>query len=154
LYLSANKFSGNIPEEICGHDKLEALFLDENQISGSLPTCLGNLQSLKQLYAFNNQLTGQVPVELSSLRQLSKFSCPFQLPCSSFSNSRILTNLLSFLRIEGLGLEQNDLVGGVPDGVCSLATSSSLDFWTDCGGDAPEVSCPCCSVCCPSEKCV
>lgn len=102
--------------------------MDDNQLTGSIPPCIGNLVELRQFYAFQNELTGSIPVELSALREL-----------------------------RGLGLESNALFGEVTNEMCELVSSQTdngFDFWTDCGGTEPEISCPCCSVCCPSEQCV
>ena len=127
LYLSENKFDGTIPESICQYGQLQALFLDDNKLNSTIPTCIGNLVELRQFYAFRNMLTGSVPVEISALREL-----------------------------RGLGLESNALFGEVTNEICELASSvgEGFDFWTDCGGSQPEVSCPCCSVCCPSDECI
>lgn len=27
------------------------------------------------------------------------------------------------------------------------------DFWSDCGGKEPNITCSCCTVCCPGEQC-
>jgi Leucine-rich repeat (LRR) protein len=126
LYLSRNKLDGTIPSEICLFANLEALFLDENLLSGNIPPCIGDLEKLQQFIAFNNKLTGEVPSELGVLRNLTD-----------------------------IGIEQNSIVGDVPEEVCDLqGGNNTLTFWADCGGKSPELSCLCCSVCCPSSECV
>jgi hypothetical protein len=140
LYLSENKLQGRILESLCQQVSLEALFLDENQFTGSIPACIGNLSNLKQLYLFKNQLTGFVPVELGRLRNLSK----------SFDSASGQKLTLLLIAAGGMGLEKNDIQGTVPSAICA---TPPIDFWSDCGGSSPEVDCPCCNVCCPSDAC-
>jgi hypothetical protein len=63
--------------------------------------------------------------------------------------------LLTFyvLCAEGLGFENNNITGTVPQDVCELVERNSIDLWADCAGDIPDVSCECCSVCCPGDEC-
>ena len=49
-------------------------------------------------------------------------------------------------------LSENDLTGVMPPEVCALRNTTSPPgvlgvLVTDCAGDAPPVSCPCCSSC-------
>ena len=53
-----------------------------------------------------------------------------------------------FNNSEGLGLEDNDFSGTMPEGLCQLADLNSMEMWSDCGGVTPEIVCDCCSVCC------
>lgn len=127
LYLSNNKLTGSITQSICTLTSLEALFLDENQLEGAIPDCIGNLGQLQQLHLFKNKLSGDIPVDsMASLRQLSS-----------------------------LGLENNSgLKGQIPEDFCENS-SATIDVWADCsGGTSASVSCPCCSVCCPSDECI
>lgn len=41
----------------------------------------------------------------------------------------------------------------MPEEICQLADLNSMELWSDCGGDTPEVVCDCCTVCCPSSEC-
>ena len=151
LYLSGNKLDGRIPESICGYVNLEALFLDENEISGTLPACLGDLTSLKQFYAFDNNLTGTVPAELSSLRRLSKSTrlVHFKNAMNS-SHQPHCNNFLNFI-LADIGIERNGITGVIASEFCDAV--SPVEFWSDCGGNAPALVCSCCTVCCPSSDC-
>uniref|UniRef100_A0A7S3LAS2 Leucine-rich repeat-containing N-terminal plant-type domain-containing protein n=1 Tax=Amphora coffeiformis TaxID=265554 RepID=A0A7S3LAS2_9STRA len=124
LYLSDNQLQGPIPMALCHFRNLEAIFLDENQFTGGLPPCISDLTELSQFYVFKNQLYGEIPSEYSVL-----------------------------LELEGLGLEDNEFTGNIPEGVCQLADLNSIELWSDCGGDTPEITCDCCTVCCPSADC-
>ncbi|GAX10519.1 hypothetical protein FisN_21Lh225 [Fistulifera solaris] len=126
LYLSDNKLSGTIAQSICTLTSLEAIFLDENQLEGGIPDCIGNLSKLQQLHLFNNKLSGDIPVDaMTALHEL-----------------------------DSLGLESNSgLQGDIPEEFCEKS-STPIEIWADCGGGASAaVSCPCCSVCCPSDEC-
>mmetsp|Transcript_29366 Transcript_29366/g.32510 ORF Transcript_29366/g.32510 Transcript_29366/m.32510 type:complete len:729 (+) Transcript_29366:372-2558(+) len=90
LYLSDNKFTGLLPNQLCGMVNLKALFLDKNDFYGPLPECIGSLSNIRQLFLFSNELSGTVPESLGALRKLSQ-----------------------------LGLENNKLQGQVPDYICS-----------------------------------
>jgi Leucine-rich repeat (LRR) protein len=127
LYLSDNKLSGTITQSICTLTSLEAIFLDENQLEGGIPECIGNLSKLQQLHLFNNKLSGEIPIDaMTTLREL-----------------------------DSLGLENNSgLQGDIPEDFCDKS-STPIEIWADCGGGASAaVSCPCCSVCCPSDECI
>lgn len=154
LYLSSNKLVGPLPSTLCEMKKLEALFLDGNEFSGEIPACIGGLSSLQQLFLFKNKIVGQIPPELSLLRLLCKFhrerSCRYPLGGSQMQLHVWHDYSLSPAEI---GLENNNISGEVPNGVCTLASDQGVDFWSDCGGDAPQISCPCCTVCCPSPQC-
>jgi LRR receptor-like serine/threonine-protein kinase FLS2 len=147
LYLSDNNFESSIPSSLCGLENLEALFLDENRLDGSIPDCLGLIQSLQQLYLFKNKLSGEIPTELSSLRQLCKSRSFF----SKYLAMIALDLTFLFRLTVAIGLEENDITGEVSNDMCALA--SIFEFWADCGGSSPELSCECCTVCCPSADC-
>lgn len=82
------------------------------------------MTGLKQLYLFQNQLSGAIPSTLGQLTKLAE-----------------------------IGLEENNLNGTVADQVCDTVSLRDVEFWADCGGSAPDLACPCCTVCCPSATC-
>ena len=125
LYLSDNNLGGGIPQEVCGLYKLQDLFLDTNNFDGAIPSCLGNLSTLRQFYAFKNRFGGNVPRSIMTLPYLA-----------------------------GLGLEQNDLRGGLDEQTCAVVSQDkSLSIWADCL--ELEGGCECCEQCCSdqSNKC-
>lgn len=93
-------------------------------LTGSIPSCFGNMTALKQLYLFKNQLSGVVPSTLGLLTKLTE-----------------------------IGLEENNFNGTVSNQVCNTMLMSDVEFWADCGGSTPELSCPCCTVCCSAATC-
>ena len=69
LYVSSNKLTGTIPEDIgvrC--PRLMEILLPSNNLSGSLPRSLGMLKNLIVLNVSKNKLSGNIPVELFYLK--------------------------------------------------------------------------------------
>ena len=120
LFLSDNKLEGTIPREVCGLYKIEDLFFDENNLDGALPSCLGNLSALRQFYAFKNNFSGNVP-----------------------------RGLLSLPYLDNLGIEQNDIMGGLDEQTCSVVQDKSLSIWADCS--ELNDGCECCERCCTDQ---
>jgi hypothetical protein len=60
------------------------------------------------------------------------------------------STLYCFCYVDGIGLEQNLLSGDVPEELCDSVSGSTdiVDFWTDCGGINPNITCTCCTTCC------
>ena len=113
---------GGIPEELCSLYKLENLFLDANDFHGMLPNCLGNLFGLQRFHAFKNRFSGHVPSGLMSLPDLVE-----------------------------LGLEENDLTGGLhEDQTCTSVLQNGVSIWADC--TELEGGCDCCSKCCSDRS--
>jgi hypothetical protein len=67
------------------------------------------------------------------------------------SHSKCFHHSLFFAFTDEVGLEQNRLNGTVSSNVCAAFDKARVDFWSDCGGSSPEISCPCCTTCCPLE---
>ncbi|KAD2804369.1 hypothetical protein E3N88_37746 [Mikania micrantha] len=68
--LSKNRFTGNIPIDLCRVRGIQVLNLSQNKLSGRLPECLGNMSSLESMDLSNNTITGLVPSSLGSLTGL------------------------------------------------------------------------------------
>ncbi|KAD2804383.1 hypothetical protein E3N88_37760 [Mikania micrantha] len=68
--LSKNRFTGNIPEDLCNLSNITVLDLSQNKLSGRLPECLGNLIYLEAMDLSNNTIIGVVPSSLGSFTQL------------------------------------------------------------------------------------
>ena len=116
VYLSNNKFSGEVPAEAFqGMQWLKKIYLSNNQFTGPIPTSLASLprlislrldgnrfsgpipefnQTFKSFSVVNNQLEGEIPASLS------------KIPASSFSG--------------------NEKLCGAPLGACSSKKKSSL----------------------------
>ncbi|GMI72366.1 hypothetical protein HRI_000905900 [Hibiscus trionum] len=62
LYLSKNKFSGEIPPDyFTGMGSLKKVWLSDNEFSGKIPRSLSNVSRLLDLHLENNQFTGKIP---------------------------------------------------------------------------------------------
>ncbi|KAJ3672286.1 hypothetical protein LUZ60_007007 [Juncus effusus] len=61
LYLSENRFSGNIPLSLASLHRIKVVALSDNSLSGSIPVELTSIKRLISLQLQNNLLTGQIP---------------------------------------------------------------------------------------------
>ncbi|KAD2804406.1 hypothetical protein E3N88_37783 [Mikania micrantha] len=107
--LSKNRFTGNIPEDLCNLSNIIVLDLSQNRLSGRLPECLGNLSGLLAMDLSNNTIIGVVPSSLGSLTQLLTLH---------LHNNRLEGNLpLSLQNLTSLvtmDIGYNFLVGDIP----------------------------------------
>jgi Leucine-rich repeat (LRR) protein len=124
LQMKGNHLTGALPDWLAELTSLQLLDLDSNELSGSIPTYFGLLRNLHSLLLNRNKISGSIPSELANMKSL-----------------KILL------------LDGNDLTGGA-DAICK-AESSGLDlahFIADCypgqEGEAPELECRCCTMCC------
>ncbi|XP_071926005.1 receptor-like protein EIX2 isoform X2 [Coffea arabica] len=140
LYLSYNRFTGSIPEDLCRLKTLMVLDLSNNHLSGSIPLCLGNLRHLVALSLSDNNLCGQIPSSLGNLEELgtlhlsgNKFDGKLPSSMQNLIRLQILDlgengikdiipvwigERLSDLKF--LRLESNNFRGGIPDKFCQL----------------------------------
>jgi len=150
LDLHGNDLQGVLPHLAVFHWKnLEVLRLHMNGFFGSLITEVGKMTSLTHLSIFGNYFGGTIPTELANLKKLESFD--------GYANNfkgTIPSELAKIPKLRELDLHDNDLVGTVPVELCKRNLSVLI---TDCLGPDPEVTCPCCTVCCrglPRAKCV
>ncbi|GAU33006.1 hypothetical protein TSUD_358730 [Trifolium subterraneum] len=62
MYLSGNKFSGNIPREYFQRMKsLKKVWLSNNEFTGVIPSSLAEIPQLVELHLENNQFSGNIP---------------------------------------------------------------------------------------------
>jgi Leucine-rich repeat (LRR) protein len=74
LYLSSNRLTGVIPQEIGQLNALLSLDISSNNLTGPIPTSICNLTNLLALDLSNNNLTGRIPDALENLHFLSTFN--------------------------------------------------------------------------------
>jgi len=68
VWLSGNKFSGNIPPSLTELDLLKELHLEGNEFSGQLPSLK---QDIKSFDVSNNKLEGPIPESLARFGPVS-----------------------------------------------------------------------------------
>ncbi|KAK6147500.1 hypothetical protein DH2020_018412 [Rehmannia glutinosa] len=113
IYLSNNKFSGDIPANVfSGMLSLKKLHLANNKFSGQIPEALAALPRLKELMLENNDFVGEIP----------KFPQD---------------------RIKSINVSHNELVGEIPVSLSKFSASAFEGNRYLCGAplrscDAPE----------------
>ena len=148
LILEQGEISGPIPDSYGEYfERLLILDMDFNQLSGALPETLYDLTSLQQLDLNDNQITGSISPKIGDLSLLTFFQIDHNLLSETIPSEM---GQLSNLRIAFLSA--NEITGTMPAQVCALRNNTSPPgvlgvLVTDCAGDPPEVTCPCCSSC-------
>lgn len=74
---SENELSGDIPAELGGLVKLQALNLSHNKLSGSIPKSFSGLKNVESLDLSFNMLQGRIPSQLTELSSLAVFNVSF-----------------------------------------------------------------------------
>ncbi|KAI5056073.1 hypothetical protein GOP47_0029594 [Adiantum capillus-veneris] len=149
LYLFNNNLTGTIPPEFGNaFVALEELDLSINSLVGSIPASFANCSALRYLNLGTNFLSGKVPLDVvCSMPALQTLQLGFNnltgtLPSGVLSACKLLTKLdLSANRITGtvpdsfcapqlqkILLQDNDLVGAVPEGLGNCTTLTVLDL--------------------------
>jgi hypothetical protein len=123
LDVQGNGMIGRIPTELGQCTSLVYLYLEQNKLQGSLPTELGQLTNLQRLFVYENQLSGTIPTEFETL-----------------------------VLLESLFLEGNNFVGSVDEVFCE-GRVVLYEFWADCLGSNPKITCTCCTHCCDAVVC-
>ncbi|KAL8258069.1 hypothetical protein R6Q59_030110 [Mikania micrantha] len=138
--LSKNRFTGNIPVDLCEVPNIKLLDLSQNKLSGRLPECLGNLSGLLAMDLSKNTIIGVVPSSLGSLTQLTTLHLhnnrlEGNLPLSLQNLTRLVTMDIGYNFLEGnipfwigenllkliiLNLQSNKFTGKIPLHFCQL----------------------------------
>lgn len=169
LNIGENGFTGTLPEELYTLTNLTSLDLRYTNLCGKISPDIGALSRLINFIAGNTEMSGTLPEQLFSLGELQTLDLSFGNFTGSLSESfSNLTNLdvallynngfdgtipsgferLPFL--QNLQLHANDLSGSVSEELCNRRGEGFKDIQVltvDCLGDAPEVSCTCCTNC-------
>ncbi|MCO5552293.1 hypothetical protein L7F22_027618 [Adiantum nelumboides] len=149
LYLSDNNLTGSIPAEFGNaFVALEELDFSVNRLVGSIPASFANCSALRNLNLGTNFLSGKLPLDVvCSMPALQMLKLAFNnltgtLPAGGLSACKFLTKLdLSANRITGtlpdsfcapqlqqMLLQDNDLVGAVPEGLGNCTSLTILDL--------------------------
>ncbi|KAF5187884.1 Leucine-rich repeat receptor protein kinase msp1 [Thalictrum thalictroides] len=133
LSLSANQFTGSIPNSISQFTHLTALDLNDNKIYGGIPYGIRRLTKLTHLALKGNQLSGGIPDIFNSFALIeldlsyNKLSGGIPPSFSSLApqlqffrashnalTGRIPAYLSNFKQLDGLDLSYNRLSGPIP----------------------------------------
>jgi hypothetical protein len=134
LQLSQNQWTGTIPPTLASLTSLHDLLLSWNRLTGSIPSELASLTALRQLLLDRNQLTGTIPSSLAAL-----------MP--TLTRTHLYTNML----LGTVPFCANSTNGGNGSNATTTIPSSS-SLLTDLVVDCDQVSCPCCTACCPFRR--
>ncbi|KAD2804382.1 hypothetical protein E3N88_37759 [Mikania micrantha] len=146
--LSKNRFTGNIPIDLCRVRGIEVLNLSQNKLSGRIPECLGNMSSLESMDLSNNTITGLVPSSLGSLTGLVTLHLhnnilEGNLPLSLQHLTRLITMDIGYNFLVGdipfwigerlinlaiLNLQSNKFTGKIPLHFCQLNSLMHLNL--------------------------
>ncbi|XP_039134363.1 receptor-like protein EIX2 [Dioscorea cayenensis subsp. rotundata] len=109
LYLSANLFSGPLPDWLCQMKGIVALDISINHLSGELPNCWSDSSALSYINLAYNNLSGALPNSIFNLRNLKSLLLSHnklsgELPDSMKNSSQLLA----------LDLSHNNFTGDIP----------------------------------------
>ncbi|KAL0000925.1 hypothetical protein SO802_014706 [Lithocarpus litseifolius] len=136
LQLRSNKFSGNIPPQICQISSLIVLDFSNNSLSGSIPKCLNNISAMVASDNWHNDEYGSLDhnydygLYLENLMLMTKgkeseytknlgYLRTTNLSSNNFSGS-IPTEIFLFAKLQSLNLSQNHLIGKISKDVGSM----------------------------------
>ncbi|KAM3394101.1 hypothetical protein P3S68_003103 [Capsicum galapagoense] len=139
LFLSNNKLTGSISDNLCKLHFLDVIDLTQNNFSRSLPYCLGKITSLREIRMGSNKLSTNIPPSLGNIQDLVVLdlssnnmvgSLPLgignlktvtliNLSMNQFSN-RILREIAGFQKLAHLSLRHNKLQGTIPDSMSNI----------------------------------
>ncbi|KAH8487842.1 hypothetical protein H0E87_023784 [Populus deltoides] len=117
LSLMDNNFDGPLPD-FKKLGKLKALYLSNNRFSGDIPdNAFEGMGSLKRLYLANNLLTGKIPSSLATLSKLMELKLEgnqFQGQIPNFQQKSMKT----------VNVASNELEGPIPEALSRLSPHS------------------------------
>ena len=132
LNLSNNGLNGEIPKELWGLTKLQALDLSESpDLGGEIPSEVGNLTHLTHLSIWFNRLTGEIPPELGNLTRLKTL-----ILTGATLTGPIPPELGNLANLDSLVLGGH-LKGVIPPELGELTNLTRLSLWGDLTGEIP-----------------
>ncbi|XP_047267429.1 receptor kinase-like protein Xa21 [Capsicum annuum] len=140
LFLSNNKLTGSISDNLCKLHFLDVIDLTQNNFSRSLPYCLGKITSLREIRMGSNKLSTNIPPSLGNIQDLVvldlssnnmvgslpleirnlKAATLIDLSMNQFSN-RIPREIAGFQNLAHLSLRHNKLQETIPDSMSNMA---------------------------------
>lgn len=138
LDLESNRLTGTIPSSLGLMTALVELGLDRNVLQGIIPFSMGDLTALESLQLWGNKLSGTIPSSFQSLTALTSLGM-----IDNVLTGTIPSSLSALMALRILHLFDNRLVGTVP--FCT--SDQAFEYLVS---DCAEVSCTCCTHCCPA----
>ncbi|OVA02665.1 Protein kinase domain [Macleaya cordata] len=128
--VAGNQFHGTIPPDIgLTLPNLQYLGLYSNRFSGTLPISIANASGLVALDFGKNQFTGLITPSLGTLKGLNFLNLQSnQLGVGEIDDLTFLDSLTNCSDLEVLGLNNNNLMGRLPDSVANLSAKLSSFF--------------------------
>ncbi|ESR34610.1 hypothetical protein CICLE_v10004293mg [Citrus x clementina] len=157
IYLSINRFSGELPANICKNlPNLKKLLLGRNMFHGKIPSTLSKCKQLEGLYLRFNNLSGAIPKEIGNLTKLKdiilndnelrginlEFLNIAENYLTSFTPElSFLSSLTNCQKIRVLILAGNPLDGILPSSIGNLSISLERFQMFNCriSGKIPQV---------------
>ncbi|XP_022764033.1 protein STRUBBELIG-RECEPTOR FAMILY 3-like isoform X2 [Durio zibethinus] len=113
FFLSANQFSGSIPDSLSSLTLLTDMSLNNNLLSGEIPDAFQSLSGLINLDLSNNNLSGQLPPSMENLSRLTTL----RLQVNQLSGT---LDVLQDLSLKDLNIENNLFSGPIPEKMLNI----------------------------------
>ncbi|PPD85727.1 hypothetical protein GOBAR_DD17332 [Gossypium barbadense] len=116
FFLSANQFSGSIPDSLSSLTMLTDMSLNNNNLSGEIPDAFQSLSGLINLDLSNNKLSGSLPPSMENLSSLTTLNIE-----NNLFNGPIPEKMLSIPSFKNDGNPFNSTVAPLPGPTSPLA---------------------------------
>ncbi|CAK9163370.1 unnamed protein product [Ilex paraguariensis] len=126
LKLSANSFTGGIPQEIGWLSRLSTVELNNNSFLGEIPANISRCLNLAKLHLARNKLVGRLPMEFQSLLRLQ-----FIFLYSNYLTGEIPAFIGNFSSLQRFSLLGNNFQGHIPDTLGRLRNLTVVAFATN-----------------------
>ncbi|CAK9177681.1 unnamed protein product [Ilex paraguariensis] len=126
LKLSANSFTGGIPQEIGWLSRLSTVELNNNSFLGEIPANISRCLNLAKLHFARNKLVGRLPMEFQSLLRLQ-----FIFLYSNYLTGEIPAFIGNFSSLQRFSLLGNNFQGHIPDTLGRLRNLTVVAFATN-----------------------